>query len=444
MSISEPYALNQLSVEYGPFHLQADQPEPPRRRFSMKSLTDWLTLARSLVITVIFFLLLFFFAALVYDGVLRRQVVIESIQIPETLKSQGYSEQIIAHRLRDAIEEISASDTRKEKIIIAPNAAGADIVIPEIGLSVASAIQFLRKFLNFSATTISGEFMCTANPCAQESVALRLRIIGGGSYTVDLEPIAALRENEYFSKAAEELLLRIDPYVVASYYYTHDTDRALQLARQLIRDDHKDKKWAYILLGLIYQDRSSYPQAIAQFRRAIDIDKDFAVGYLSLATALYATGEFKRACAAYTTAKTLDSELANAYYGLGGCLVALNDTAGAIEAYREATRIDSRFAPAYYDWATALAATGDYSDALPLYRRAAEIDERYVNAIFTLAQNALQAGDNGTAIAGAEEYLSLAPEGFWARPAADLITRLSGTPAVVTPTTAQQAGPSSN
>ena len=148
--VSEGYALDHLNVRYGTIQLTPAGSKEKAQTHALKAIAEGMTTARTFALNLLFLLLLLLLGGLIWDEIHRSHVVIESIYIPGPLKDRGYSEQIAAYQLRDAINTIQEkSDTQKQRVTFAPDTGGIEIVIPELGISLKSFVQFVRRVLGF-------------------------------------------------------------------------------------------------------------------------------------------------------------------------------------------------------------------------------------------------------------------------------------------------------
>jgi Flp pilus assembly protein TadD len=364
----------------------------------MKGVADLVSQIRSLTLNLLFFVAVAVLIVIVWSEVQARRVSIGPISIPEALKAEGYSEEVIASRLHDAIGAIqTAATTSKERTEVAPASRAIDIVVPEVGISLLSVTQFVRRFLGVVDTTITGELMCSAptpephdsqptngppqtaptdlkeGECRREWLSLRLRI-GSSAPPIDTGAKGELSERAFLAAAAEEVLNRIDPYVVAASYYQTDPDKALALANGLAHENHPDRKWALNLIGNIHLDQKELDLAQAAFGASIAADGNFPLPHNGMGNALYDAGDIEGAIAAYRKAIDLDPNYALPHYGLGIVLANTRDIDGAIAEYRTAIDLDPNYAAPHNGLGTALARQGDVNGAIAAYRAAVDLD----------------------------------------------------------------------
>lgn len=93
-------------------------------------------------------------------------------------------------------------------------------------------------------------------------------------------------------------------------------------------------------------DPKTYGEAIASYRRAIELDGDFADAHCNLGTVLYNQGRRPDARACFERALVLAPDHLEAHFNLANVLEEEERNEGALRHYKEATRIDPFFADA--------------------------------------------------------------------------------------------------
>ena len=88
----------------------------------------------------------------------------------------------------------------------------------------------------------------------------------------------------------------------------------------------------------------NWPEAVKQFRLAVEADPESGVLRLKLGAALEGVGDARGALEQYEEALRLDSRLARAHYSMGALLERVGRDDEAIEQYTAALDVDSTFA----------------------------------------------------------------------------------------------------
>lgn len=368
----QSFQVSMGEIRYAP--AAAKKPRMPRIKPPADTVAvTWSALLNGLIIFVLVLVTVFTIVEL------RRDVaVIETIRLPATLQEMGYTEQVAADRLWDAVAGINeAAQTAKQRVNLMPTSQRVDFVAPGAGISLQSIVQFIRGFLALEQTRIAGEFICGAPACQLEGLSLRLRVFLGERTEIISVPPRAEGEggiDRYFQEAALGVLRHLDPFIVASYLYGVDREAARQQALALADSDHPERKWALNMLGMIAVAAGRPEDAIDWYRRAIDADERFALARFNWGVALHGQGDLDAAIAKYREVTAIDPDDVPARFNWGLALYTDGDLDGAIEQYRRVTEIDPGHALAHTNWGLALHARGDVEGAIAKYRRATEID----------------------------------------------------------------------
>jgi tetratricopeptide (TPR) repeat protein len=137
---------------------------------------------------------------------------------------------------------------------------------------------------------------------------------------------------------------------------------------------------AHINLGRALHAKGRVNEAIASYRRALDLDPKLAAAHNNLGSALLGKGRLDEAIVSYRRALDLDPTDALAHHNLGAALEAKGLLDEAIASYRRALDLDPKLAAAHYNLGNALEAKGRLNEAIASYRRAVEADPNYAAA----------------------------------------------------------------
>ena len=153
-----------------------------------------------------------------------------------------------------------------------------------------------------------------------------------------------------------------------------------------------------------------YEEAIALYRRAVDLVPSHADAWTNLGLTLLELGDAAGACAALERAVALRPTAAAAWQGLGRARRAARDLDGAAAALRRAVEISPGAGAAWVNLGVVRRLLGDPAGALDCYaaaRRAGfagpELDDAEAGACLDL-------GETGRALAGARRLVASAPD----------------------------------
>ena len=173
-----------------------------------------------------------------------------------------------------------------------------------------------------------------------------------------------------------------------------------------IRPDHVE---ALNNLGNALAGRGRVDEAIAQYQKALAIRTDHVEALNNLGNALAGRGRVDEAIAQYQKALAVNPEHAEAHNNLG---VALSDRGRADEAmaqYQKTLEINPRHAGAHNNLGLALAAQGRVDEAVAQYRKALELTPDYAEAHNNLGVALRKRGRLDEAMAQYERALKLKP-----------------------------------
>jgi tetratricopeptide (TPR) repeat protein len=197
-------------------------------------------------------------------------------------------------------------------------------------------------------------------------------------------------------------------------------------------------------LAVALQSDGRNDEAAVHYRRAIEIQADYAPAYNNLGVLQRATGQVDEAIATYEQALSLKGDYPDAHYNLANALLEKNkpgeaaehfrialrsipDSAGAannlgialaaehkpadaVAAFRAAVAADPNSAVAHRNLADALASVGQIDEAVAEFHRATTLDPKDANAQYNLGVVLLQNGRNSEAVAALRLAVAQAPQ----------------------------------
>ncbi len=162
-------------------------------------------------------------------------------------------------------------------------------------------------------------------------------------------------------------------------------------------------------LGAALQTDHRLDEAIAHYRRAIDLRPDYAPAYNNLATALRSQGHVAEAQAAYGRALALQPAFASANYNLANLLLAQGEAAAAVPHFERALASEPASADVHNNLGIALIDTGHVDDAIAEFRAAIELDPGSAQAYRNLGDALSTAGRPDEAMAALHKAAALDP-----------------------------------
>ncbi len=121
-------------------------------------------------------------------------------------------------------------------------------------------------------------------------------------------------------------------------------------------------------LGGSYVKLGRYEEAIAMYKKAIQLNPNSADSYYNLGVALAYTGKHEEAKKQYQMPINKDPHFLDAYTNLGVLLIEMGDYQEALEVLKPAIGMNPDYFPAYYNMAVAYSRMGKPEDIIQLFR----------------------------------------------------------------------------
>ena len=156
-------------------------------------------------------------------------------------------------------------------------------------------------------------------------------------------------------------------------------DEAIAEYRKAIDLDHMYTH-AHNNLGSALQAKNRLDEAIAEYRKAIDVDPKYAVTHTNLGLALRPQEPVGRGDRRMPQGDRARSQVPRAHNTLGVALYRNNQFDEAIPEFRKAIDLDPKSAEAHDNLGNALLATNQLEKAIGEYRKAVELDPKLMSA----------------------------------------------------------------
>ncbi|MEG4851313.1 tetratricopeptide repeat protein [Microcoleus sp. B5-D4] len=130
----------------------------------------------------------------------------------------------------------------------------------------------------------------------------------------------------------------------------------------------------YLDEGARLVELGSLEEAIAAFRRAIELNPDLSWSHHNLGEALAKLGQFEEAIAAYRHAIELNPDFSWSYHHLGDALERQEQWQEAVVAFCRAIELNAEHFGTYCGLGHSLAKLGQLDEAIAAYRRASELN----------------------------------------------------------------------
>ncbi|MEG4500840.1 tetratricopeptide repeat protein [Microcoleus sp. F10-C6] len=127
-------------------------------------------------------------------------------------------------------------------------------------------------------------------------------------------------------------------------------------------------------LGNSLQECGRFDEAVAAYKKAIELNPDFSWSYHSLGDVFLKLEKWEEAVAAYKKAVELNPDFSWSYHNLGDALLKLRRWEEAAAAYRCEIALNSDFAWSFCNLGDALTKLKQWDEAIAAYLKAVEID----------------------------------------------------------------------
>lgn len=137
---------------------------------------------------------------------------------------------------------------------------------------------------------------------------------------------------------------------------------------------------AYFGLAEVYSELDQYPEAIANYERSLENDKDLTEIYVPLGILYYQSGQIDKADAMLSKALTFSTGTAETQFFLGLVRSAQQRNEDAAAAFQQAKTLDPKMEEAFFQSAEVLSRLKRFGDAVPDYQKAVELRPTYFEA----------------------------------------------------------------
>lgn len=165
-------------------------------------------------------------------------------------------------------------------------------------------------------------------------------------------------------------------------------------------------------LGLLYSAQGRSGEALAVLERLAGSRNPDVLNALGIARAT--AGRVPEALAAFRRALEIDPGNAIAYQNMGLTYVQHDRPADAIEAFRKAFAINDRLPRAWNGLGAALERLGSHDEALDCWQRAIALDPQQFDAMLNLGVVALERGQTALGREALARFIASAPPGLFA------------------------------
>src|SRR5262252_7204531 len=228
------------------------------------------------LVTLIFALV----AIAIIRETLRDVVVIRPIGVPQALTDEGYSSSIVSQRLLDQIALIK----RQNEIVSRPflkkaksfdtELGAVDMQLPGLGMSLRSALSYLRTTFGAGETEVGGEIIQQAD----NRLVLRLRVSSQRGPFFDIVSQGTANDAEGGASSLDDILRSgaiqtvhaLDSYALAVYYLGKQQAKVPETVQYCEDYDSSCKPWSALLRGLVFSAKQDWTAAAENYQAALD------------------------------------------------------------------------------------------------------------------------------------------------------------------------------
>ncbi|MEG4232434.1 tetratricopeptide repeat protein [Microcoleus sp. Pol11C3] len=168
----------------------------------------------------------------------------------------------------------------------------------------------------------------------------------------------------------------------------------------------------YQNLGNSLQESARFDEAVAAYKKALELNPNFSWSYHSLGDVLLKLEKWEEAVAAYKKAVELNPDFSWSYHNLGDALLKLRRWEEAAAAYRCEIALNSDFAWSFCNLGDALTKVKQWDEAIATYLKAIEIDGDLLPGIYEKLGYALGQTESDLKLVLEQSQLQITPENW--------------------------------
>jgi tetratricopeptide (TPR) repeat protein len=134
----------------------------------------------------------------------------------------------------------------------------------------------------------------------------------------------------------------------------------------------------HFLTGLAYTEMQQYERALEDYKRAIELNPEYAAAYSNRGLTYHELQQYEQALEDYKRAIELNPEEAAAYSNRGNTYYKLQQYEQALEDYGRAIELNPEYAAAYYNKSCTFALMKHVEKACEWLRKAINLDEEHI------------------------------------------------------------------
>jgi tetratricopeptide (TPR) repeat protein len=294
----------------------------------------------------------------------QENFIVESFDVPSSFQSDGVTGQFVAGQFTDEISRIqkegwsisglNISDLFNKKV-------EKDIVFFGVSLNAIKAL--LRDIFKVEDKTVTGNLLT-------RKTQLYLKLSIAGQNIIITKNINDF-DNVYMAydalnlEAAQQFLMTVDPFILASYFWSiKEDEQSISIIQHIINNRTKDVDSAYLLWGQLLAKKNNYEKSIVKFSNALDNNKASFLAWNAWGTVLLAQGENKAAIPKFKSATSIEPSFSRSWHQWGVALAREGKHEEAIVKFLNAIDCDDTWAVTYNEISYEYSAIGDIDKAI--------------------------------------------------------------------------------
>jgi tetratricopeptide (TPR) repeat protein len=197
-----------------------------------------------------------------------------------------------------------------------------------------------------------------------------------------------------------------------AYYLENNPVKSNELYRQLAEMFPNDKR-AHLYLAYSYSDREEKDKAIAEFEKAIALDKDFATAHYQIAYVYYSKDDFAKAEQHFKVYLQLAPKESNPHDCLADLYQKMGRFDDAISHYQQAVKLDPHFSMSQSKIGSTYVLMGRYEEGRQAFEKTKAMELEPANKVYDeegIARSYIYAGDFKNALEGEDKAIRMAQE----------------------------------
>ncbi len=221
------------------------------------------------------------------------------------------------------------------------------------------------------------------------------------------EPVLIKPTNEavlnYKNPSKDELRLLID-------LYNQGKLKRLSNETFLLLKSFPNSEQLYNIEGSSNLRLGMYKEAIASYKKALDIAPDYVEALNNMGAAYHELGKLEEALNAFKQAISIKPDYADAYYNMGRSLYVKQNLPEAVNSYNKTISIKPKYPEAHYNMGNAIKDQGKLEEAIHAYKEAISIKPKYPEAHNNMGNALKDQGKLEEAIHAYKEAISIKPD----------------------------------